>query len=136
MDAPADRKRNQLSGGEQQRVALTRPLYAQPACRFVAGFFGETNFLGATVSGTRDGLVTLDTAAEQLVRAPPAAAKPPAPGAAVACSIRPEAARILKLPGETPAKAHPAGCSCCARAAFVRPEPAQTSRWTRVMRFT
>jgi len=105
-----------LRDGRIVQVGAPRTPCAQPASRFVAGFFGETNFLGATVSRTRDGLVTLDTAAGQLVRAPPAAAKPPAPSEAVACSIRPETARILKSPGETARRhfeltgGHASGC--------------------------
>jgi iron(III) transport system ATP-binding protein len=94
-----------LRDGRIVQVGAPRSLYAQPACRFVAGFLGETNFLSATVSGTRDGLVTLDTAAGSLAAAPPPASKPPASGATVTCSIRPEAARILSSPAETPATA-------------------------------
>jgi iron(III) transport system ATP-binding protein len=96
-----------LRDGRIVQVGAPRTLYAQPACRFVAGFLGETNFLSATVSGTRDGLVTLDTAAGQLARAPPTTAKPPAPGTAVTCSIRPEAARMLRSPDGSRATGHP-----------------------------
>ena len=52
-----------LRDGRIVQVGAPRVLYAQPVCRFVAGFLGETSFLGATVSGTPDGLVTLDAAA-------------------------------------------------------------------------
>jgi len=59
-----------LRDGRIVQVGAPRTLCAQPACRFVAGLPGETSFPGATVNGTRDGLVTLDTAGGQLVSAP------------------------------------------------------------------
>jgi ABC-type Fe3+/spermidine/putrescine transport system ATPase subunit len=52
-----------LRDGRIVQVGAPRTLCAQPASRFVAGFLGETSFLCATVSGTPDGLVTLDAAA-------------------------------------------------------------------------
>jgi iron(III) transport system ATP-binding protein len=94
-----------LRAGRIVQVGAPRTLYTQPGSRFVAGFLGEANFIAGTVSGSRDGLVTLDTAAGQLASAPPPDSKPPAPGTAVTCSVRPEAARILEPPEDTTAAA-------------------------------
>ncbi|MHC4826586.1 MAG: ABC transporter ATP-binding protein [Planctomycetota bacterium] len=90
-----------LRDGRIVQVGAPRTLYARPACRFVAGFLGETNLLRATVTGTRDGLVMLDSPAGRITSAPSAAAEPAAPGATVTCSIRPEAARVAGAPTET-----------------------------------
>ena len=73
----------------------------------MAGFLGETNLLSATVVGTHDGLVTLDTPAGQLETAPHAPPPPPpapATGGTVTCSIRPEAVRVLSGTAQPPAK--------------------------------
>lgn len=40
-----------MAGGRIQQIATPRDLYDQPANRFVAGFIGETNFLGARCEG-------------------------------------------------------------------------------------
>jgi iron(III) transport system ATP-binding protein len=85
------------------QVGAPRTLYARPGCRFVAGFLGESNFLSATVTGTRNGLVTLNTPAGRLESAPQADSAAPGSGATVTCSIRPESVHVLAGPAEPPA---------------------------------
>jgi iron(III) transport system ATP-binding protein len=93
-----------LREGRMVEVGAPRSLYARPGCRFVAGFLGETNLLTATVSGARQGEVSLDTPAGPLVSAGGGAA-PPARGAVVTCSIRPEVVDLLDGSAEpSPAK--------------------------------
>ncbi|MHC4065369.1 MAG: ABC transporter ATP-binding protein [Planctomycetota bacterium] len=85
------------------QVGAPRTLYARPGCRFVAAFLGESNFLSATVTGIRNGLVTLDTPAGRIESAPQDPSKSPRTGATVTCSIRPESVRILQGPARPPA---------------------------------
>jgi iron(III) transport system ATP-binding protein len=87
------------------QVGAPRTLYARPGCRFVAGFLGESNFLSATVTGTRDGLVALDTPAGRLESAPQDSSATPGAGATVTCSIRPESVQVVEGPPQPSASA-------------------------------
>jgi iron(III) transport system ATP-binding protein len=80
------------------QVGAPRALYARPGSRFVAGFLGESNFLSATVTGARNGIVSLDTPAGRIDSALPAPAATPGSGATVTCSIRPESVHVLPDP--------------------------------------
>jgi iron(III) transport system ATP-binding protein len=88
-----------LRAGRIVQVGAPRTLYARPGGRFVAGFLGETNLFRATVLGTANGVVTLETAVGKLESAPSPPPPPPLPsppaGDTVTCSIRPEALRFL-----------------------------------------
>jgi iron(III) transport system ATP-binding protein len=81
-----------MRAGKVIQVGSPRELYDRPRTRFVADFLGETNFIPAVVTGTRDGMVLLDSPAGALVGR---AGLPMADrGGNVTCSVRPEAWRI------------------------------------------
>ncbi len=87
--------------GRIEQVGSPSALYEQPATRFVAGFVGETNFVGGTVVG-RDGdhcLVSING-----VVMPVSSRLPAATGDEMTVAVRPERVRIEAggggLPGE------------------------------------
>jgi iron(III) transport system ATP-binding protein len=79
-----------LDGGRILQVGTPREVYRRPACRTVANFIGETDFLAGTVAALEGERVVVDTAIGRFegVRGDPQAAL--AAGAAVTVSIRPE----------------------------------------------
>jgi iron(III) transport system ATP-binding protein len=81
-----------MDRGRLAQVGGAAEVYERPASRFVARFLGDTNLIPGTLRGSADGRCTVDTALGALAALPPA--NPPADGAAVTCSIRPEAFNI------------------------------------------
>ena len=79
-----------MDSGHILQVGTPREMYRRPACRTVANFIGETDFLAGTVLGLTGGQITVETPIGKLegVLGDPQAA--PAVGAAVTVSIRPE----------------------------------------------
>jgi iron(III) transport system ATP-binding protein len=78
-----------LDRGQIQQVGAPREVYLRPASRFVAGFIGETNLLGARVAKRHADAVDLLTPLGPLTSTalPP---EPVADGDEVTLSIRPE----------------------------------------------
>lgn len=90
--AMADRLAVMVSGRIRQ-IGAPQSVYRQPADSFVAEFIGETNFLDGTVDRVDEGLVRAMTSIGP-VTATRNQGKPPASGARVKVSIRPECVRI------------------------------------------
>jgi iron(III) transport system ATP-binding protein len=51
-----------MDGGRIAQIGTAEDLYQRPNSRFVAGFLGSTNMIGATVVGSEPGAVILDVA--------------------------------------------------------------------------
>jgi iron(III) transport system ATP-binding protein len=81
-----------LRAGKVVQIGPPRSLYERPNSRFVADFLGETNFLPAVITGTRNGMVLLDTPAGPLTSTSADGSLPEAGN--VTISIRPEAIRL------------------------------------------
>jgi len=79
-----------MESGRILQVGSPREIYRRPACKTVANFIGETDFIAGKVVGGAGGRVTVETALGTFegVAGDPAAA--PAKGAGVTVSIRPE----------------------------------------------
>ena len=79
-----------LEGGRILQVGSPREVYRRPACKTVANFIGETDFIAGTLAEVEGERVVVDTAIGRFegVRGDPRATL--APGAAVTLSIRPE----------------------------------------------
>jgi iron(III) transport system ATP-binding protein len=87
--------------GRIEQCAPPEELYRRPRSRFAAQFLGETNFLdGVFVGADRDGARVRTPLGELQVAAP--ADAPPASGAAVTVSVRPEALRLGAAPEGAP----------------------------------
>jgi len=81
-----------LRDGQVIQVGAPHEVYARPRSRFVADFLGKANFISATVAGSRDDTLTLDSEVGPLV----SSAYPddiPTKGN-VTCCVRPESLRI------------------------------------------
>ncbi len=83
-----------LDMGVIAQTGTPRQLYERPGSRFVADFLGETNFIEAVVEESGPGHTRLRTAAGEIFSTNIPSDRPPAPGAKITCSIRPEAIRI------------------------------------------
>ena len=79
-----------LEGGRVLQVGAPREVYRRPACKLVADFIGETDFIPGRIVGGEGGRVTVETAVGRMegVLGDPTAQ--PAAGAAVTLSVRPE----------------------------------------------
>ncbi len=100
-----------MDSGHILQVGTPREMYRRPACRTVANFIGETDFLAGTVLGLTGGQVTVETPIGKLegVLGDPQAA--PAVGAAVTVSIRPECWTLSReAPGRNAVKGRIGEC--------------------------
>ena len=79
-----------LESGHILQVGTPREVYKRPAHRTVANFIGETDFITGRVLGMVDNYVTVETGVGRFDGVLGNPAKPPAEGAAVTVSIRPE----------------------------------------------
>ena len=79
-----------LDGGHILQVGTPREVYKRPNCRTVANFIGETDFLPGKVAGIVDGNVTVETGIGRFDGVLGDTSRPPAAGAEVTVSIRPE----------------------------------------------
>jgi iron(III) transport system ATP-binding protein len=86
-----------MRAGKVEQVGAPRELYRDPRSSFVAEFLGETNFVRGVVEQDAPA-ARVRTSAGLLTGRAAGAAKV---GAAVVCSIRPEAVRIDRAPGAT-----------------------------------
>ncbi len=79
-----------LDNGHILQVGTPWEVYKRPRSKTVANFIGETDFIPGKVLGLTGGAVTVDTAVGQFAGILGDATNPPAPGAEVTVSIRPE----------------------------------------------
>ena len=79
-----------MDAGRIRQVGTPREVYRRPACRLVANFIGETDFIPGTVVSSAGGAAVVDSACGtfQGVLGDPTAA--PVAGAKVTLSVRPE----------------------------------------------
>jgi len=80
-----------LDAGRILQVGTPREVYRRPNCRTVAGFVGETDFLGGKLLGAAGEKATVETAAGRFDGVLGDPGTKPAVGAEVTVSIRPEA---------------------------------------------
>ena len=90
-----------LDGGRIRQVGSPRDVYKRPACKLVANFIGETDFIAGTVVSAGGGRAAVETAVGRFdgVLGDPAVV--PAAGASVTVSVRPE---CWTLSREAPAR--------------------------------
>ena len=79
-----------MEGGRIAQLGTPQEIYRRPATRTVADFIGETNFLPGTLSALDGGRARIATAVGELEGVLGTPASPPAVGAAVTVSVRPE----------------------------------------------
>jgi iron(III) transport system ATP-binding protein len=79
-----------LDAGRVAQVGTPLEIYRRPRTRAVADFVGETDFVPGTVAGLDRDHVLVDTAVGRFAGVPADPGAPPAAGAAVTLSIRPE----------------------------------------------
>jgi iron(III) transport system ATP-binding protein len=79
-----------LDGGRILQVGSPRDIYRRPACRTVADFIGETNFVPGRVVSTSDGKARVATAIGDFDGVLGDPGSPPVIGASVTLSARPE----------------------------------------------
>ncbi len=79
-----------LDGGRILQVGTPREIYRRPVSRTVANFIGEADFLAGRVLGIAGDNVTVETVAGRFDGVVGDPAHPPATGAEVTVSIRPE----------------------------------------------
>ena len=87
-----------MSEGKVLQVDTPERLYEAPANREVAAFIGSMNFLGGSVDGMADGLVTVDAGPLGKLRVKPTEDGAPAVGEAVTVGIRPEKLTLEVVP--------------------------------------
>ncbi|MBI4588042.1 MAG: ABC transporter ATP-binding protein [Candidatus Rokubacteria bacterium] len=83
-----------MSQGEAQQVGTPQELYFAPRNQFVAGFIGQTNFLGGRCVERAGGWIVVDCLGAR-VRLP--TERDVSPGAAVAFTVRPEHVRLERV---------------------------------------
>ena len=90
-----------LDGGRIRQVGSPREVYKRPACKLVANFIGETDFIVGKIVSVAGGRATVETVCGRFegVMGDPAAV--PSVGAAVTVSVRPE---CWTLSREAPAR--------------------------------
>ena len=90
-----------LESGRVLQVGAPREVYRRPACKTVANFIGETDFIKGRIISTSGGLARVETACGRFdgVLGDPATA--PAVGAEVTISVRPE---CWKLSSDAPVR--------------------------------
>jgi iron(III) transport system ATP-binding protein len=79
-----------LDGGRILQVGTPQDIYRRPARRTVADFIGETNFIPGKILATSGGRARVATAIGELDGVLGDPASPPAAGAGVTVSVRPE----------------------------------------------
>ena len=79
-----------LDGGRILQVGAPREIYRRPACRTVANFIGETDFLPGKVLSAGGGKAVVETALGRFDGVLGDPTQPPKAGAEVTVSIRPE----------------------------------------------
>ncbi|HVU17468.1 MAG TPA: ABC transporter ATP-binding protein [Candidatus Didemnitutus sp.] len=87
-----------LESGHILQVGTPRQVYKRPNCRTVANFIGETDFLDGTVRSLQGEAVTVETPVGTFAGTLGNPARPPAVGAKVTVSIRPECWELYKTP--------------------------------------
>jgi iron(III) transport system ATP-binding protein len=87
-----------MEGGSILQVGTPREVYQRPQNRTVANFIGETDFISGQVLGLDGSTVTVDTALGRFAGVLGDPARPPAVGAAVTLSIRPECWELRRQP--------------------------------------
>jgi putative spermidine/putrescine transport system ATP-binding protein len=85
-----------FNDGRIQQLATPEALYEHPANRFVAGFIGENNLLGATVRSIEGDVASVSLEDGTMLRAPSVASLKPQQSCAVA--IRPERLSVAATP--------------------------------------
>jgi iron(III) transport system ATP-binding protein len=90
-----------MDAGRIRQVGTPREVYRRPACKLVANFIGETDFIPGTIVAAADGRAVVETACGRFegVTGDPSAAL--AAGAHVTLSVRPE---CWTLSREAPAR--------------------------------
>jgi putative spermidine/putrescine transport system ATP-binding protein len=88
-----------LRGGRLVQQGSPAELYERPATRFVADFFGRSNFLRATITERGDGTFACEVGGHRVLQAGPAPAGPTA-----LLALRPEKIAVLR-DGPAPANA-------------------------------
>ena len=89
-----------LIAGKIGQIGTPEQIYRTPHSAYVANFIGETNLITGETIQTRDGFVVVKTAAGPLVGRVSDPEWAPAPGQAVAISVRPEAWRLHPQNGD------------------------------------
>lgn len=79
-----------LDHGRILQVGTPREVYRRPACKVVADFIGETDFVPGTLVSLNQGRAVVDTAVGRFEGVLGDARAQPAAGAAVTLSVRPE----------------------------------------------
>jgi iron(III) transport system ATP-binding protein len=79
-----------MEGGRIAQLGAPQEVYRRPATRTVADFIGETNFLPGTLSALEGGRARVATALGELAGVLGNPGRPPAVGAPVTVSVRPE----------------------------------------------
>ena len=79
-----------LDGGKILQVGAPKEVYRRPACKTVAHFIGETDFIEGRVLGPERGFIAVETPIGRFLGVTGDPAFQPAAGAAVTLSIRPE----------------------------------------------
>jgi iron(III) transport system ATP-binding protein len=87
-----------LDGGRILQVGTPREIYRRPALRTVADFIGETNFIAGTLLCAAQGGARVSTAIGEFEGVLGDPASPPAEGAAVTLSVRPECWTLATAP--------------------------------------
>ena len=87
-----------LDGGRILQVGTPRDIYRRPALKTVADFIGETNFIPGTLLGAPQGAARVSTAIGEFEGVLGDPASPPAAGAAVTLSVRPECWALSTAP--------------------------------------
>ena len=90
-----------LDSGRVRQVGTPREVYRRPACKLVANFIGETDFIAGTVLEVNAGSVAVETACGKFEGVSGDPATKLMAGAAVTLSVRPE---CWKLGREAPAR--------------------------------
>jgi iron(III) transport system ATP-binding protein len=87
-----------LESGHILQVGSPRDVYRRPTCKTVANFIGETDFIEGKVLGVEGERATVETAVGRFVGVLGDPRQPPASGAAVTLSIRPECWTLSERP--------------------------------------
>jgi spermidine/putrescine transport system ATP-binding protein len=91
--------------GEVLQIGAPTEIYEHPACRFVADFIGDTNFLDGVVQEQRDNLVTVSV--DGCLQISIETDEQVAPGAEVTVAVRPEKIRLLPTPAGDDCNSYP-----------------------------
>ena len=89
-----------MDRGRICQVGTPEEVYRSPINRFVADFIGESNFVPGTVTLLQGGIVSVATAAGEILGRVPVGAQMPGHGNRVVLSIRPECLRIQNKAAE------------------------------------